>query len=178
LVLPNATISSESNAPTTPTLQKQVSKSEPRTTWGSHQIVQHRQPTDWLALRCKEASIHVDTWIHATTDTAIQLPWQQLPPSNNGAANSTREEQTDLPCAPQGASVQVQKQTRLFCHLHYAKSEEHNNDNDMSSSDYENSYVPLYVIVPDEELDGLTNSHDKLNTFDNTQEFLVIVITK
>ncbi len=48
----------------------------------------------------------------------------------------------------------------------------------MSSSDYENSYVPLYVIVPDEELDGLTNSHDKLNTFDNTQEFLVIVITK
>ncbi len=42
----------------------------------------------------------------------------------------------------------------------------------MNSSDYENSYVPLCVSVPDEELDGLTNSHDKLNNLDNTQECL------
>ncbi len=35
-----------------------------------------------------------------------------------------------------------------------------------------NSYVPLGVFVPDEELDGLTNSHDKFNTLDNTQECL------
>jgi hypothetical protein len=48
----------------------------------------------------------------------------------------------------------------------------HNNDNDMSSSDYENSYVPPCVLVPDKELNGLTNSHVKLNTLDNTQECL------
>jgi hypothetical protein len=42
----------------------------------------------------------------------------------------------------------------------------------MNSSDYVNSYVPLGVFVPDEELDGLTNSHDKFNTLDNTQECL------
>jgi hypothetical protein len=48
-----------SYALTIPTLQKQVSKSEPWTTCGSHQIVQHRQPTDLLALHCKEACIHV-----------------------------------------------------------------------------------------------------------------------
>jgi hypothetical protein len=47
-----------------------------------------------------------------------------------------------------------------------------NDDNDMNSSDYENSYVPYCVFVLDEELDGLTNSHDKLNTLDNTQECL------
>ncbi len=59
------------------------------------------------------------------------------------------------------------------CHLHYAnKSEEHNNSDDMNSSDCENSYVPPCVFVPDEELDGLTNSHIKLNTVDNTQECL------
>jgi hypothetical protein len=91
---------------------------------------------------------------------------------DNGAANSVGEEQTDLLLATQGASVQVQRPTRLFCHLHYAKSEEHNNNDDMSSSDCENSYVPPGVFVPDEELDGLTNSHDKLNTLDNTQECL------
>jgi hypothetical protein len=94
------------------------------------------------------------------SDTAIQLPCQWPPPLNNGAANSAGEEQTDLPRAPQGASVQVWRQTRLFCHLHCAKSEEHNNDNNMNSYDYENSYVPLCVFVPDEVLDGLTNSHD------------------
>jgi hypothetical protein len=42
----------------------------------------------------------------------------------------------------------------------------------MNSSDYENSYVPLCVFVLDEKLDGLTNSHDKLNTLDGTQESL------
>ncbi len=175
--LPNATTSLKSNAPTIPTLQKQVLKSEPGTTWGSHRIVQHRRPTDLLALRCKEACIHVDTWVHAMTDTATQLPWQQPPLSNNGAANSAGEEQSDLPCTPQGTSVQVQRQTRLFCQLHYTKSEEHHNNNDLNSSDYENSYLPLCVFVPDEELDGSTNSHDKLNTLDNTQECLSMVIT-
>ena len=47
----------------------------------------------------------------------------------------------------------------------------HNNNNDMNSSDYENSYVPPCVFVPDEELDGLTYSHHKLNTLDNTEEW-------
>jgi hypothetical protein len=91
---------------------------------------------------------------------------------NNGAANSTGEEQTDLLCAPQGASVQVQRQTKLFCHLHYTKGEEHNNDYDMNSSNYENSCVPPCVLIPDKELDCLTNSHVKLNTLDNMQECL------
>jgi hypothetical protein len=48
----------------------------------------------------------------------------------------------------------------------------HDDDNDMNLSDYEKSYVLLCVFVPDKELDGLTNSHDKLNTLDNTQECL------
>ncbi len=48
----------------------------------------------------------------------------------------------------------------------------HNDNIDMNSSDCENSYVPPCVFVPDEELDGLTNSNDKLNTFDDTQECL------
>ncbi len=105
-------------------LGQAISKSEAGTLRGSHQVVQCRQPTDLLALCCKEACIHVDTWMYATLDTAIQLPWQWLTPSNNGATNSTGEEQTDLPCAPQDTSVQVQRQIKLFCHLHCAKSEE------------------------------------------------------
>jgi hypothetical protein len=48
----------------------------------------------------------------------------------------------------------------------------HNDNNDMNSSDYDNSYVPHYVFVPDKELDGLTKSHVKLNTLDNRQECL------
>ncbi len=48
----------------------------------------------------------------------------------------------------------------------------HNDNNDMNLSDYENSYVPPWVFVPDKELDGLTNGHDKLNILDNTQECL------
>jgi hypothetical protein len=48
----------------------------------------------------------------------------------------------------------------------------HNDNNDISSSNCENSYIPSCVFVPDEELDGLTNSHDKLNILDNTQEGL------
>jgi hypothetical protein len=39
----------------------------------------------------------------------------------------------------------------------------------MNSSDCENSYVPPCVFVPEKELDGLTNRHDKLNTLDNMQ---------
>jgi hypothetical protein len=42
----------------------------------------------------------------------------------------------------------------------------------MNSSNFEYSDVPLCVFVPDKELDGLTNSHDKLNTLDNEQECL------
>jgi hypothetical protein len=48
----------------------------------------------------------------------------------------------------------------------------HNDNNDMNASDYENSYIPHCVFVPDKELDGLTNSHVKLNTLDNMQECL------
>jgi hypothetical protein len=96
-------------------LAKASFKSEAGTTRGSHQGVQRRWPTDSLAfLHSKEACIHVDTWIHATSDIAIQLPQQWLLPSNNQAANSAGEEQTDLLCATQGASVQVQRQTWLF----------------------------------------------------------------
>ncbi len=36
------------------------------------------------------------------------------------------------------------------CHLHYAKSKEHNNNDDINSSDCENSYIPPCVFVPDE----------------------------
>jgi hypothetical protein len=35
-----------------------------------------------------------------------------------------------------------------------------------------NSHVPLCVFVPDKELDCLTDSHIKLNSLDDTQEFL------
>jgi hypothetical protein len=48
----------------------------------------------------------------------------------------------------------------------------HDDNNDMNSSDYEKSYIPLCVFVPDKELDCLINSHDRLNTLDNTQECL------
>ncbi len=40
----------------------------------------------------------------------------------------------------------------------------------MNSSDCEISYVPPCVFVPDEELVGLTDGHDKSNTLDNTPE--------
>ena len=49
----------------------------------------------------------------------------------------------------------------------------HNDNNDMNSSDYENSYVLPSVFVPDQELDGLTNGHDKPNALDNTSEMCV-----
>jgi hypothetical protein len=32
------------------------------------------------------------------------------------------------------------------CHLHCAKSEEHNNNDDINSSDCENSYVPIVSL--------------------------------
>jgi hypothetical protein len=54
----------------------------------------------------------------------------------------------------------------------------HDDNNDMNSSDYQKSYVPPCVLVPDKELDGLTNSHVKLNTLDNTHKCLIKVITK
>jgi hypothetical protein len=40
----------------------------------------------------------------------------------------------------------------------------------MNSSDCEKSCVPPCAFVPDEELDGLTNGHDKSNTLDDTPE--------
>ncbi len=46
----------------------------------------------------------------------------------------------------------------------------YNDNNDMNSSDHENSYALPSVFVPGEELDGLTNGHDKSNTLDNTSE--------
>ncbi len=48
----------------------------------------------------------------------------------------------------------------------------HNDNNDMNSSDCENSYVPHCVFVQDKELDGLTYSHVKLNSLVNMQECL------
>jgi hypothetical protein len=53
------------------------------------------------------------------------------------------------------------------CHLYNTKSKE-NNDDDMNSSDCENSYFPPCIFAPDEELDGLTDGHDKSNTLDDT----------
>ncbi len=47
-----------------------------------------------------------------------------------------------------------------------------NNNNDMNSSDCENSHVPPCVLIPDKELDCLTNRHFGLNTLDDTQECL------
>jgi hypothetical protein len=51
-------------------------------------------------------------------------------------------------------------------------SEYMNSHNDMNSSDYMNSHVPLCVFVPDKECDCMTDSHDKLNSLDDTQEYL------
>jgi hypothetical protein len=51
-------------------------------------------------------------------------------------------------------------------------SENINSHNDMNSSDYTNSYVPLCAFVPDKEVDCLTDSHIKLNSFDDMQECL------
>jgi hypothetical protein len=49
-------------------------------------------------------------------------------------------------------------------------SEYMNSHNDMNSSDYMSSHVPLCVFVPDKKLDCMTDSHDKLNSLDDTQE--------
>jgi hypothetical protein len=43
-------------------------------------------------------------------------------------------------------------------------------NDDMNSSDCEKLYVPSCVFVPGEELDGLTNGHDKSNTLDDAPE--------
>jgi hypothetical protein len=47
-----------------------------------------------------------------------------------------------------------------------------NSPKNMNSSDYVNSQVPRCVFVPDKELGCLTDSHIKLNSFDDTQECL------
>jgi hypothetical protein len=52
-------------------------------------------------------------------------------------------------------------------------SENMNSPNNMNSSDYMNSYVPPCVIVPDKELDVLTNGHDKSNALDDTSEMCI-----
>ena len=51
-------------------------------------------------------------------------------------------------------------------------SEYMNSHNNMNSSDYMNSHVPLCVFVPDKECNCMTDSHDKLNSLDDTQECL------
>jgi hypothetical protein len=50
-------------------------------------------------------------------------------------------------------------------------SEYMNSHNNMNSSDYMNSHAPLCVFVPDMELDCMTDSHAKLNSLDDTQEY-------
>ncbi len=49
-------------------------------------------------------------------------------------------------------------------------SEYMNSPNDMNSSNFMNSYVTPCVFVPDKELDGLTNGHNKSNTLDDMSE--------
>ncbi len=47
-----------------------------------------------------------------------------------------------------------------------------NSHNDINSSDYMNSHVPLCVFVPDKECDSMTDSHNNLNSLYDTQECL------
>jgi hypothetical protein len=42
----------------------------------------------------------------------------------------------------------------------------------MNSSDYENLYVPPCVLVPDKDLNSVANRYVKLNTLNDTQEYL------
>ncbi len=84
---PNGTMLSKSNALTIPTLQKQITKSGPGTTWGSHQVpnIGH-QLICWLCIAKKPAFmlIHKFMW-HQTqlfsyldNVTSIkQWSWQQ-----------------------------------------------------------------------------------------------------
>jgi hypothetical protein len=55
-------------------------------------------------------------------------------------------------------------------HSNMNSSEYMNSHNDMNSSDHMNSHVPLCVFGADKELDCLTDSHNKLNSLDDTQE--------
>jgi hypothetical protein len=48
-----------------------------------------------------------------------------------------------------------------------------NSPNNMNSSDYMKSYVPPCGVVPDKELDVLTNGHDKSNTLEDTPEMCI-----
>jgi hypothetical protein len=57
-------------------------------------------------------------------------------------------------------------------HNNMNSSEYMNPHNNINLSDYMNSHVPLCVFVPDKELDYLTDSHIKLNSLDDTEEFL------
>ncbi len=75
--------------------------------WGSCWIPKYWWPTNTLALHSQEARLHANAWVHAASSTAPQLPQQWIHLSNDGVAHSTREEQTNLLCAAQGASVQV-----------------------------------------------------------------------
>ncbi len=66
----------------------------------------------------------------------------------------------------------MQRQAQLFSyldngylHLTMELTTAHNNNNGMNSSDYENSYAPPCVLVPDKKLDCLTNSHVKLGKY-------------
>ncbi len=47
-----------------------------------------------------------------------------------------------------------------------------NSHNDMNSSNYMKSHVPLCAFVPDKECNSMTDSHDKLNSLDDMQECL------
>ncbi len=67
----------------------------------------------------------------------------------------------------------VNSSDRMNSHKDMNSSEfmnSHNDNNDMNLSDYERSYVPPCVFVPDKKLDGLTNVYDKSSTLDNTSE--------
>ncbi len=73
--------------------------------WGSFWVPKHWQPTDSLALCCQETRVHANAWVYVVMSAALQLPWWQLLPSNNGATHGLREKQTSLSCAAKGASV-------------------------------------------------------------------------
>ncbi len=63
---------------------------------------------------CFAKSLHLCWYMNSCmSDTAIQLSWQRLPPSDNGVANRAGEEQTDLLRNTWHASVHVQRWTWL-----------------------------------------------------------------
>ncbi len=60
----------------------------------------------WLRT-AKKACSHANARVRAALSAASQLPWEWLPPSNNGLAHGAREEWTNLLRAAQGAPEQV-----------------------------------------------------------------------